>query len=97
MISLSSVEQNIRNAANQNDLELVAVNLPDDKKGEKIIVLVAGIIDTESMKKAMLASGCNPLMIPSKCIRVDDIPKLGSGKTDFKQAKSIAEKHQKVV
>ena len=90
MVSLSSVEQQIRDAANLSELELVAVNLPDEKKGEKILILVAGIIDTEQVKKSMLEAGCNPLMVPSHWIRVDEVPKLGSGKTDFKQAKTIA-------
>lgn len=90
MVSLTSVEQQIRDVVNQEDLELVAVNLPDEKKGERILVLVAGIIDTEQVKKAMLQAGCNPLMIPAHWLRVDEVPKLGSGKTDFKQVKSLA-------
>jgi acyl-[acyl-carrier-protein]-phospholipid O-acyltransferase/long-chain-fatty-acid--[acyl-carrier-protein] ligase len=94
MISLSSVEQYFHKAVNQEDLELVAINLPDAKKGEKIIVLIAGIVDIESVKKGMLEAGCNPLIIPSHCVRVDEIPKLGSGKTDFTQAKNIATEYQ---
>lgn len=94
MISLSSVEQHMREAINRDDLELVAINLPDEKKGEKILALVAGIIDINAVKKGMLEAGCNPLMIPSQCIRVDELPKLGSGKTDFKQAKIIAESYE---
>lgn len=90
MISLSSVEDSIRKAANASELDLVAINLPDEKKGEKIAVLVAGILDTDQIKKAMLAAGNNPLMIPSQWIPVDAIPKLGSGKTDFTQARNMA-------
>jgi acyl-[acyl-carrier-protein]-phospholipid O-acyltransferase/long-chain-fatty-acid--[acyl-carrier-protein] ligase len=40
----------------------------------------------------MLQSGCNPLTIPAEYIQVEAIPKLGSGNTDFHQAKLLAEK-----
>jgi acyl-[acyl-carrier-protein]-phospholipid O-acyltransferase / long-chain-fatty-acid--[acyl-carrier-protein] ligase len=42
------------------------------------------------LKQAMLEKGINPLLIPSKIITVDSLPKLGSGKTDYVQAKQIA-------
>lgn len=90
MISLSSVEQQIRSIVQNEDLEILAVNLPDEKKGEKILILTTGIIDTEQVRNVMLDNGCNPLMLPSDWLRVDLIPKLGSGKTDYKQAKSLA-------
>ncbi|MCR8922535.1 acyl-[ACP]--phospholipid O-acyltransferase [Dasania sp. GY-MA-18] len=90
MISLSSVEDSIRLALNNSELELVAVNLPDDKKGEKIIALIAESIDPEQLKQTLLSQGCQPLMIPSSYIQIDEIPKLGSGKTDYAQAKSLA-------
>jgi acyl-[acyl-carrier-protein]-phospholipid O-acyltransferase/long-chain-fatty-acid--[acyl-carrier-protein] ligase len=32
----------------------------------------------------------NPLMIPSEFRSVGEVPKLGSGKTDFAQAKQLA-------
>ena len=41
----------------------------------------------EVIKKAMLSAECNPLMIPSALKVVSEIPKLGSGKTDFKKAR----------
>jgi len=32
----------------------------------------------------------HPLMLPARLLKVDAIPKLGSGKSDFKLAKTIA-------
>ena len=91
MISLSLIEEKIREAIiDQEDLELVTVSLPDEKKGEKIFALIAGSIDVDQVKKSMLDMGCNPLMIPSQWMHVEDVPKLGSGKTDFNKAKQIA-------
>ncbi len=87
MISLTSVEETVRNALNNPEFELVAVNLPDEKKGEKIILMITEKCQLEDIKKVMLDANVNPLMIPSKVKVVDEIPKLGSGKTDFKLAR----------
>ena len=87
MISLTAVEEAVRAALNKPELELVAINLPDEKKGEKIVLMVSEEIQRENIKKAMLSSECNPLMIPAEVKIVTDIPKLGSGKTDFKLAR----------
>jgi acyl-[acyl-carrier-protein]-phospholipid O-acyltransferase/long-chain-fatty-acid--[acyl-carrier-protein] ligase len=69
---------------------LAAVNLPDEKKGERILLLVAAEIDTDDLRRALLAAGVNPLSIPAEVHRVDSIPKLGSGKTDFGAARRLA-------
>jgi acyl-[acyl-carrier-protein]-phospholipid O-acyltransferase/long-chain-fatty-acid--[acyl-carrier-protein] ligase len=55
-----------------------------------VVLLFAGDIDEGAIKGAIEQSGLNPLMRPSELIRVDAIPKLGSGKNDFNQAKQIA-------
>lgn len=89
MISLTAVEETVRAALNKPELECVAINLPDEKKGEKIALLITEGIELEDVKKAMLEAKANPLMIPSEVKAVDEIPKLGSGKTDFKMAKKL--------
>ena len=89
MISLTAVEGQVRTVLQQPDLELVAVNVPDEKKGEQIVLLSAGQIDYASLKSALLVDKCNPLMLPSAIISTEAIPKLGSGKTDFNAAKAL--------
>jgi acyl-[acyl-carrier-protein]-phospholipid O-acyltransferase/long-chain-fatty-acid--[acyl-carrier-protein] ligase len=89
MISLTVVEGQVRDVLQQPELELVAVNVPDEKKGEQIVLLVAGHVDYDSVKTAMLAEKCNPFMIPSLLINTEAVPKLGSGKTDFNAAKAL--------
>lgn len=89
MISLTAVEEQVRTVLHQADLELVAISVPDEKKGEQIILLTSGDLDYDSLKAALLATGCNPLMIPSRVVRVEAVPKLGSGKTDFATAKVL--------
>ena len=90
MVSLGAVEEQVRRALGQPEMELAAVNLPDEKKGERIVLLVAEDIDTDSLRRALLDSGANPLTIPSEVLRVDAIPKLGSGKTDFGGVRRLA-------
>ncbi len=97
MISLSAVEQKVQESivfgddadGQQQDVEVVAVNVPDEKKGEKIILLCEYEIDIHALKNAMLANRCNPLMLPHSVITVDALPKLGSGKVDFARAKKL--------
>ena len=38
----------------------------------------------------MVAAGVDPLMLPSRVVRVQAIPKLGSGKTDFSALNRLA-------
>ena len=90
MVSLSAVEETIRDALNDPELDLVAVNLPDAKKGEKIILLIATETPIPEIKKLLIESGMNPLMIPAKIALVNAVPKLGSGKTDFASSRKVA-------
>ncbi len=89
MISLSAIEQAVLKDQ-PDDIEAVAVAVEDPQKGESIILLHQGKLDSSEIKKSMLASGCNPLMIPKRWYQVEEIPKLGAGKTDFSKAKKLA-------
>lgn len=98
MISLSAVETAIKSALKasiedlheSDELEIVAVNLPDEKKGERIVALCNQPYDLKQIKDAMLQQKCNGLMIPAEVLHVEIMPKLGTGKTDFSLAKRIA-------
>jgi len=90
MISLTQVEEQVRQVLAEPELELVAVNLPDPKKGERIVLLVASDLDPLGLRKALIDAGLNPLTIPAEIRPVEQVPKLGSGKTDFSGAKKLA-------
>jgi len=90
MISLTQVEEQVRQVLAEPELELVAVNLPDPKKGERIVLLVASDLDPLGLRKALIDAGLNPLTIPAEIRSVEQVPKLGSGKTDFSGAKKLA-------
>jgi len=89
MVSLTSVELEISKLF-PDDFECIAVNLPDAKKGEKIVLLYSGDISAEDLKKRIFDSDLNALMYPNSYVEVDEIPKLGTGKQDFSSAKRLA-------
>jgi acyl-[acyl-carrier-protein]-phospholipid O-acyltransferase / long-chain-fatty-acid--[acyl-carrier-protein] ligase len=90
MVSLTAVEDQVRRALGRPEMEIAAVNVPDEKKGERIVLLVAEDLDPDALRRAMLDAGVNPLSVPSEVLRVEAIPTLGSGKTDFSGAKRLA-------
>jgi acyl-[acyl-carrier-protein]-phospholipid O-acyltransferase / long-chain-fatty-acid--[acyl-carrier-protein] ligase len=90
MVSLTAVEDQVRRALGRPEMEIAAVNVPDEKKGERIVLLVAEDLDADALRRALLHSGVNPLSVPSEVMRVEAIPTLGSGKTDFSGVKRLA-------
>ena len=89
MISLGSIEDTINNITPE-DVEVVVTSIPDDKKGEKVVLLYSGHLDEGELKTIINQQDLIPLMVPDIYIKVDELPKLGTGKTDFNQAKAIA-------
>ena len=90
MISLGAVEASIREIINESEVDLLAVNLSDEKKGEKVVLLIQGFDRVDQLKKQLIDAGMNPLLVPSEIYEVEQIPKLGTGKNDFSRAKEIA-------
>ncbi len=90
MISLGSVEEKLNELLGET-VELTAVAINDDKKGEQIVLLYKSELTLEQIKQSIKESDLIPLMKPSKIFEVDEIPKLGTGKSDFKGAKRVAE------
>jgi len=80
----------VREVLGSPDLDLCAVNLPDAKKGERIVLLLEAGQDADQVRGRLLASGSNPLLLPSEVYSVEAVPKLGSGKTDFAAARRLA-------
>jgi acyl-[acyl-carrier-protein]-phospholipid O-acyltransferase/long-chain-fatty-acid--[acyl-carrier-protein] ligase len=91
MVSLGAVEEQARNVLpDQSQDELAAAAVPDARKGEKVIVLVTSDDLEQELRDKMVAAGVSPLMVPAQVIRVQEIPKLGSGKTDFSALNALA-------
>ena len=92
MVALGLVEAAIRKAVEDIELEIVAMNIADPKKGETIIVLTNRSLNKHELRNNLLENGLTTLALPSAYFLVDEIPKLGSGKTDFGTAKNLAKR-----
>ncbi|MDO5552822.1 MAG: MFS transporter [Planctomycetia bacterium] len=74
-------------------IPLVVTSVPDEIKGEKIVVLYTHMPFTpEEMCKRLLSSGCPPLWVPhhANFRQIDVIPLLGTGKLNLKAIKDKA-------
>ena len=89
MISLGLVEGEIRKIVGEDD-QIAISALPDEKKGEKLVLLLEGEMDLDELKEKIRSLEMNPLFIPSEYFKVEELPKLGTGKADFKGAKKLA-------
>lgn len=65
MISLSAVEAAVKAALEEPDNALMAVSIPDSRKGERIVLLSETALDANTIKDAMLVNGTSSMIIPS--------------------------------
>ena len=91
MISLTAVELRIAESKVLDNQEFAVTAVPDSSKGERIVLLVKGDLDTEEISRNLRKSGIPPLMLPGSVFSVNEIPKLGSGKWDFPGMKKMAQ------
>jgi len=89
MVSLGLVEGEILKVLSEEERICIAA-VPDAKKGEKIVLMLEGELEIEELKAKIKELKLNPLFIPSLYYKVEQIPKLGSGKIDLKGAKKMA-------
>ncbi|MEJ2436654.1 MAG: acyl-[ACP]--phospholipid O-acyltransferase [Sulfurovaceae bacterium] len=90
MISLGRVEEELEKLFS-GSVDLMAVSLEDEKKGEKIILLYQSDLPKEDIASAIKESKMLPLMQPSKFFQVKELPRLASGKSDFNEAIKMAQ------
>jgi acyl-[acyl-carrier-protein]-phospholipid O-acyltransferase/long-chain-fatty-acid--[acyl-carrier-protein] ligase len=93
MVPHGGVEHALLQAANAETMVLAVTAVPDDRKGEQLVVLhileesaIPGILAKIS------ASGLPNLFIPKRdnFIKVDHLPVLGTGKLDLRTLKQVA-------
>lgn len=93
MVPHLRVEDALSKALGSTETKLVVTSLPDDRKGEKLIVLHTQLdVDADALIKQLVRSGLPKLWVPRKenFFRVEAIPLLGSGKLDLCQLKEMA-------
>lgn len=93
MVPHVKIEDEIMKITGVSEPFCAVTTVPDERKGEKLVVLCQRIIDTDWLWKKLNACPLPKLWIPKKedFYYVDEIPLLGSGKLDLKKIKSMAQ------
>ncbi len=90
MVSLTAVE-GIVSALWPEDAHAV-VSLPDPKKGEQLVLITTSKEATkDTVRDGVKAEGHSELLAPKVILTVDEVPVLGTGKTDYVGAQKLAE------
>lgn len=89
MVSLNAVEAMIAELWPEDSHAVVAV--PDPRRGERVVLLTTRV----AARKGEVAAygrtrGASELMVPSEVIIIEQVPLLGSGKTDHVAARRLA-------
>jgi acyl-[acyl-carrier-protein]-phospholipid O-acyltransferase/long-chain-fatty-acid--[acyl-carrier-protein] ligase len=94
MVPHLKIEEALQEITESVERMFAVTGIPDEKKGERLIVLYSCSSDVaKSAAEQLGASGLLPnLWIPkfSDFIKVEEIPVLGTGKTDLRALKDIA-------
>ncbi|MDR1850316.1 MAG: AMP-binding protein, partial [Zoogloeaceae bacterium] len=90
MISLEAVEKLALTAS--PDRLHAASSQPDESKGEALVLFTTDEgMNRAALQKAAQHLGISELAIPKKIVRVEALPLLGTGKTDYVTLKRMAE------
>jgi acyl-[acyl-carrier-protein]-phospholipid O-acyltransferase/long-chain-fatty-acid--[acyl-carrier-protein] ligase len=90
MVSLTAVEGMANAVWPEASNAVVAV--PDNKKGERLILVSTHDgIDTTRLSAWARENGAPELAVPKKVVKVDEIPVLGTGKTDYVSIQELVE------
>ena len=88
-ISLTEVEIYVEHLLVKEAIKVIAIGIPDARKGESIALVHAGSISSVKLQHYLLHSTMARLMQPSRYIHVHKIPMLGNGKKDYIKAKKM--------
>jgi acyl-[acyl-carrier-protein]-phospholipid O-acyltransferase/long-chain-fatty-acid--[acyl-carrier-protein] ligase len=92
MVPHIKVEECLQDALGAVDPAFVVAAVPDDKRGERLVVLYKGDLDLDAILKKVSTSGLPNLWIPAKANfhKVEEFPILGTGKVDLQKLKMEA-------
>lgn len=82
MVSLVLVEAEMEKILSEG-IECCVVDIPDRKKGATIVAATTNAIDEKAMKKR-LKEVLPPIALPKHFVVIKEMPKMGSGKIDFR-------------
>jgi acyl-[acyl-carrier-protein]-phospholipid O-acyltransferase/long-chain-fatty-acid--[acyl-carrier-protein] ligase len=92
MVPHAKVEDAIHDILETTDRACIVVGIPDERKGERLLVVHAKLSQPVDKIWERLKERLPPLWLPAKSAfrEVEEIPILGSGKPDLKRAKTLA-------
>ncbi|MDQ6622301.1 MAG: AMP-binding protein [Verrucomicrobiota bacterium] len=93
MVPHEMIEQKIITALQldgQADRTIAVMGVPDDVKGEALVLLSSIEIDGQRLRAALREAEVPNLWVPRTICRVDAIPVLASGKLDLGKCKELA-------
>jgi len=93
MVPHIAIEEALHQALEKTEQVLAVTSVPDEKKGEKLVVLYTEAAGTlEQLQKIMEKCDLPNLWKPAHdaYLKIDALPLLGSGKLDLKKLKTIA-------
>jgi acyl-[acyl-carrier-protein]-phospholipid O-acyltransferase/long-chain-fatty-acid--[acyl-carrier-protein] ligase len=92
MVPHVRIEDEIHAAIGAVEQVCVVSCIPDEKRGEKLVVLHVADMNVDDVRSKIKAAGLPNLWVPEKDMffRIDAIPLLGSGKVDLGAVKKLA-------
>ncbi len=93
MVPHGTVEQAILTAfgwEQEDGLTVFVTSVPDATRGEALVLLTTRDLSVEELRSRLMAAGVPNLWVPRIIRRVEQIPMLGSGKTDMKRCRELA-------
>jgi len=95
MVSHVQVEEALHKAMGSAGTTLVVTSLPDEKKGEKLVVLHTSLpLSVDELLSRVRQAGLPALWVPRKenFLQIDALPILGTGKLDLRGMKEAAKR-----
>ena len=92
MVPHETVEAAVNQALEFTDdvRKIAVVGIPDDAKGEALVLLASANVDLATLRYKLLENGIPALWVPKTIVEVDEIPILASGKLDIKGCENLA-------
>jgi len=76
---------------------IAVIGVPDEKRGESIVVLTTVPVEQAELRKRLVAMGLPNLWIPKVVRQVPAIPILATGKLDMRACHKLAQQEEPTV
>jgi acyl-[acyl-carrier-protein]-phospholipid O-acyltransferase/long-chain-fatty-acid--[acyl-carrier-protein] ligase len=89
MVPHLKIEEKLQELAGRTDQCFAVAGVPDEKKGERLVVLHT-LPDIQPIQEKLLGSDLPNLWKPKDFVFVEKLPYLGTGKLDLRKVKELA-------